>query len=164
EGAGEMNADGAIKLAHALRKDALLAKPGENLLPEGVTLKGLALASEIAGEKTPFNHDIIYSDGILFAEGIIFADGILFADGFFTKGGSLLPYSTLLSSGILFADALMMRQAAFRYEASWRGQLVDPTSIKDVNEIQKAGGSDVGVTGLRRLTDFTSPYFPQRGR
>src|SRR6185503_10737341 len=72
EGAGEMNADGAVKLAHALRKDALLAKPGENLLPPGVTLKRLALTSQIAGEKVPFNRDIIYSDGILFAEGILF--------------------------------------------------------------------------------------------
>jgi hypothetical protein len=112
QGAGQLNLEGAVRLAKAVRTTFTTLTPvGEPLL---TTLTPPTPQTTIAGHSFNWSRGLImgrtyatgadliskyqkiYGTGIIFGDTIIFGDGIIFGD------------NTLLSSGIIFGDNVMI--------------------------------------------------------
>ena len=101
EGAGTLNVSAAVTVAKAIRQDADLAQPGDNLITtSNVTYSNLGVTAPIAGENMPLNNGLVWVDGVAFtdrllltngyqlADGRILADGFVAADGYIPASGS----------------------------------------------------------------------------
>ena len=111
QGAGQLNVEGAVRLAKVVRTDlSALTLTGAPLLttpappaPQttiaGHTFtwsQGLIMGRTFAtGANLALKYQRIYSHGIIFGDAVIFGDGIIFGD------------NTLLSSGIIFGDHVL---------------------------------------------------------
>ncbi|HEX8709041.1 MAG TPA: S8 family peptidase, partial [Pyrinomonadaceae bacterium] len=83
EGAGQLNANAARRVASAIRHDADTAKPGENLLlNKKVTYSTInGLTSPIAGESVALNNGVLWVEGVAFNERMQLTSGYRLTNG-----------------------------------------------------------------------------------
>ena len=98
EGAGTLNVSAAVTVAKAIRTDADLAQPGDNLITaSNVTYSNLGVTAPIAGENMPLNNGLVWVDGVAFTDRLLvtngyqLADGRILSDGFVAADGYIRP-------------------------------------------------------------------------
>jgi hypothetical protein len=136
QGAGQLNLEGAIKLARIVRTDLTNSTPlGTALLTTVPPVPQSSIAGQncywsqgiltnytyVTGTDLITKYQKVYGTGILLSDGLLIANGILLAnttmmsdgiqigDGVLTSNGILLADGTLLlASGILLADGILL--------------------------------------------------------
>ena len=123
QGAGELNLEGAVRLASSVRTDlSVLTLVGAPLL----TTSAPAAKSTIAGETFQwsqgviFNHNwasgselitkyqAVYGQGVLLSEGVLLSGGVMVADITKLTRGVLLSDNILVSKGITMSDGIVL--------------------------------------------------------
>jgi len=122
QGAGEVNIEGAVRLAKLVRTNLTNATPLGSPLLTGSTLP--SATSTIAGQTFNWGQGIIagktwvtgtnliaqyqkiYDIGRLLGDGILLSNGLIVSDGHLLSNGMLLGDSILLSNGMLLGDGI----------------------------------------------------------
>jgi serine protease AprX len=123
QGAGELNLEGAVRLAKLVRTDlSATTKVGSPLL----TSAAPSPQSTIAGQTFKWSQGVlfkydwakssdlitkyqgIYGLGILLGDGILLSDGILVADASKLSGGILVSDNIMVSNGITMSDGVVL--------------------------------------------------------
>ena len=129
QGAGELNIDGALKLARLVRKDLTNQTPaGTPMLTSAVS----STTSSIAGEKFTwakkaffgtysvtgsdlvndyqrvYGLGMVLSDGIILSDGVIMSDRNLLSDGLIMGDGIIISDGIILSDGIIISDGIIL--------------------------------------------------------
>ncbi|HJQ23908.1 MAG TPA: S8 family peptidase [Blastocatellia bacterium] len=136
QGAGELNVEGAVRLAGLIRTDLLstaigLVKGSPLLVgpapTQRTTIAGYNFAwgggiiqryNFIYGNNLMLQYQRIYgtstllTDGVLLTNGALFSDGALLSDGVLLSQGALLADGTLLSSGTLVTQGALLSDGA----------------------------------------------------
>jgi serine protease AprX len=113
QGAGQLNAAGAVEMALAIVPDADKLDAGDHILRFNLPLN-LLRSPRIGGETVAFNNAVAYSDGIYFGEhpvltnGIYMSTGGILTDGIILTDGHMLPDGHLMSDGIILTDGIYM--------------------------------------------------------
>ncbi|MDT5158364.1 MAG: serine protease AprX [Acidobacteriota bacterium] len=142
QGAGQLNVEGAIRLARLVRTDmssstqqgdplltmSILPDPKTSiagyqfLWSQGVLLKQryamgtdlIAKYQTVYGTGMVLGDGIVMSDGILMSDGIVMSDGILMGDNILTSSGILMSDGTpFMACGILMSDGILMADGTF---------------------------------------------------
>jgi serine protease AprX len=122
QGAGEVNIEGAVRLAGLIRADLSNTAVGAPLLtgPAPVPMTIIAGAgfpwgggilqrwNFIYGSVLVLEYQGIYSSGVLLVDGVILSNGLLLADRSLLSKGALLSAGVLLSSGTLLANGALV--------------------------------------------------------
>ena len=137
QGAGEINVEGAVRVAKLVRGDLVAATTlGAPLLTtsiaptpqttiagqtftwsQGIILnrnyvKGTNLVTKyqkIYGLGVLLGDGVLISNGVLIGDGVLISDGVLLGDSIMTSNGVLLGDGTLLcSSGVLLGDGVLL--------------------------------------------------------
>src|SRR5258708_1658656 len=138
QGAGEVNLEGAVRLARLIRTDLNNATAAgaplltTNILPsptttiggqtfswsQGVIFKsnygsGSALISRYQGiyrTGVLLGDGVLVSAGVLVSDGVLLGDGVLVADVILTSNGlTMTTGSTFVGSGVLVSDGVLVR-------------------------------------------------------
>ena len=137
QGAGELNIDGAVRLAKLVRTDLTSLTPlGAPLL----TAAPPAPQSTIASYSFPWSQGIIV--GRTHARGgslitnyqKIYAQGVLLSDGVLLIDGVLLSDTLMLSSGVLLSDSIPIGNGTTMYDGGFfisTGVLLDGVLLSD---------------------------------
>jgi subtilisin family serine protease len=126
QGAGQLNVEGAVRLAGLIRQDLARLSVGDDLL------NGPAPAQEttIAGETFSWGRGIIQrwnfisgGDLLLFYQGIygssiFLSEGVTLSSGVLISDGSLLSSSVLLSDGVLISDGSVLSNGVLLAEST----------------------------------------------
>src|SRR5438132_10305435 len=80
QGAGEVNAVGAVEMARAMVPNADHLQAGDKLFRPNMALNSLASVS-IGGENVPLSNRVLYSDGVLFAHDPVLTNGAILGEG-----------------------------------------------------------------------------------
>ncbi|MBS1809802.1 MAG: S8 family peptidase [Acidobacteria bacterium] len=187
QGAGLVNAHGAVRLAQNSRPDANLLKSGDSLLLPDRTLTGLApdlslVFKDSSGnilERALFNSGIIMSDGTPWPQGIIMSDSTVLATSFTTAGRQSFamerglanfardPVRRFYSEGINASTRRAYGRFVFSSQGQslWANAVLNPLSfaagISPVDSDVLAGKDDVPTRGVSLLT-ASSPYYPRQ--
>jgi subtilisin family serine protease len=121
QGSGELNVDGAVKLARLVRPTSATTSLGSSLLtvtnpPKAVSsisyghsrytftwAQGIVLGNTFAtGVQLISKYQKIYAEGVLLSDGVLISDGVLVSDA------SLLSNGVLLGDGVLVSDGTVM--------------------------------------------------------
>jgi subtilisin family serine protease len=109
QGAGELNVEGAVRLAKLVRTDLDLPQVGEPLLNGAVpnaqsTLGGFTFpwAQGFTG-----HHAFVRGEGLVSRYQGVYAKGFMLGDGVAESDGSQTPNPSLMSSGILICDSIL---------------------------------------------------------
>jgi subtilisin family serine protease len=135
QGAGELNVEGAIRLAGLIRQDLGGLNLGDPLLTgsaptPSTTIGGVSFVWAggivenwdcISGTNLMTQYQGIYGtssillgdglllgDGVLAGDGILASDGLLLGDGILVGDGPLVSNGTTLDNGTLFVDGLLL--------------------------------------------------------
>jgi subtilisin family serine protease len=109
QGAGELNVEGAVRLAGLVRSDVA------NLANGAPLLTGPAPTPQTTIGNVSFNwsswlverYNVVYGSDLVMQYQGIYGQGVLLCDGCLLANGTLLCDSTLLSSGTLFSDGVL---------------------------------------------------------
>ena len=120
EGAGEINIEGAVRLAKLVRTDLLSTTlagvpllttstaPTPQTTIAGQTFtwaQGIILNRSFArGTNLILKYQKIYANGVLLGDGVLVGDGVLLADGVLLSDGVLVGDNILTSNGVLLGD------------------------------------------------------------
>lgn len=139
QGAGQLNVEGAVRLAGLVRQDLAWLSVGDPLLdgpaPAGITT--------IAGETFSWGAGIIQrwnfisgSDLFLFYQGIYgsavtLSEGVTLSSGILVSDGSLLSNGVLLSEGVLISDGTVLSNGVLLAEGTLlsSGTMADGTLL-----------------------------------
>jgi subtilisin family serine protease len=120
QGAGQLNIEGAVRLAKLVRTD-LNGKLGEDLLTTNALpsprttiaghtfpwAQGVILGPTYAtGTALITKYQVVYGQGMLLSDGVALADGMLLSDALKLTKGIKLGAELLTSSGMLMSDGL----------------------------------------------------------
>jgi len=136
QGAGELNLEGAVRLARLVRKDlssstavgsslltASLPAPQSTIAGQTFTWsQGMVISSSWAsGSDLIARYQAIYGQGVLVCDGVLITDGVLVADAtkltrgvlvsdqvIISNGQTMGDGSVLLASGVLSADGVLI--------------------------------------------------------
>ncbi|HVG21406.1 MAG TPA: S8 family peptidase [Blastocatellia bacterium] len=126
QGAGQLNAEGAIRLAGLVRQDLASLPVGDPLLNGPPPLQ----ETTIAGETFPWGMGVIQrwnfisgSDLFLFYQGIygraiLMSEGVTLSEGVLVSNGSLLSSGVLLSEGVLISDGTVLSNGVLLSEGT----------------------------------------------
>jgi serine protease AprX len=176
QGAGYLNAEGAVRLASALSQNIENLQPGDSLLVK---------------KEDPYT--MIDDEKVVWGSGIFWGDKAVWSDGIFWTDGDVWGNGCLWDQGIFWSDSESWRESLFDNFQSAYGQGIfwgDPgsewsggtgpqstnvvfgngifwgDSIVDPNSCSMASTDDVlfvgeggNVSGLT-FVDDTSPYYP----
>lgn len=122
QGAGQLNIDGAVKLANAVRRDLTSTTPtGSWMLTSQMvpvqqsTISGYTFPwsggvminhSAVSGTSLITRYQRAYGNGFTINDGILVTDGLLFGDGILLSDGLLFGDSVLTSNGMLVSDGI----------------------------------------------------------
>lgn len=111
QGAGELNVEGAVRLAVALKGAPLKGAPGTVLL---IPSKMPAPTSTIAGRPVSWSRGYVLvnragASGLVQAGGILFAEGVVFAEGMLSARGIAFSEGTVTSEGVIFAERSVLQ-------------------------------------------------------
>ena len=148
QGAGEVNAEGAVRLAMALKGAPLSGGPGTVLLAPA---RMPTPSSTIAGTSTPWSRGSILlqtnsSAGLVKAGGVLFAEGVIFAEGIMVAKGLSFAECTVGSEAVIYAD----RSVLLSRGAITIGQTPPMTSSGYVN-VSGAQFAEAGTLGSGRV-------------
>ena len=132
QGAGEINMEGAMRLARLVRTDLGTSKPvGASLLStttlpvpqstiagttfswsQGIILgqhfaKGTSLIAKyqpVYAQGVIVSDNVLISNGVLISDGVIVSDGVIISDGVLISDGVIVSDGTTLASGTLFLN------------------------------------------------------------
>ena len=119
QGAGELNVEGAVRLAKLVRRDLSALTPlGAPLLTSAAPAPQTTIAGETfswsqgivikqgyaTGVELILKYQKIYSLGVLSADAILFADGVLATDRTLLSSGVLATDNVLVSNGQMLGD------------------------------------------------------------
>ncbi len=125
QGAGELNVEGAVRLARLVAPGATSQQVGAPLLAgdapapwttvAGQTFtwsRGMILGRTFAyGDELIRKNQKVYGLGLLLADGVLFSDGLLAADATLLSNGILLGDSILQSNGLAMAEGVPLLPA-----------------------------------------------------
>ena len=121
QGAGELNVEGAVRLAKLVRTDLSAGTAvGAPLLTSAAPVATSTIAGETftwsqgiilnhnwaAGSNLITKYQAVYAEGVLLSDGVLISDGVLLADLAKLSGGVLLGDNILVSNGITMSDGV----------------------------------------------------------
>ncbi|MFP5264345.1 MAG: S8 family peptidase [Blastocatellia bacterium] len=126
QGAGQLNVEGAVRLAGLIRRDLAGLSVGNALLG------GPAPAPEttIAGETFTWGmgliqrwnfvggHDLFLFYQGIYGEAVLISDGVMLSGGVLTTDGSLLSSGVLMSEGVLVSDGTVLSNGVLLSEGT----------------------------------------------
>ena len=123
QGAGEINIEGAVRLAKLVRTDLLLSTPlGTPLLTTTAPLAKTTIAGQqfnwvqgivmgrtyAKGTNLITRYQKVYGLGVLLNEGVLIGNGVLYADGVLITDGVMFGDNILTANGVLFGEGSIM--------------------------------------------------------
>ncbi len=117
QGAGELNAHGAVSLAKLVRTDVAQLNPGDGMLRASLPS---VQASQIAGQNSYWSQAVIHRYGFfygsrlmtqwqgMYRQGALPTDAVSYLDGIPVLRSDLVGNDVAMYSGIVFADGLVM--------------------------------------------------------
>jgi serine protease AprX len=176
QGAGYLNAEGAVRLASSLRGEIDRLRPGDHLLVEEVEPY-----TRICGEKVIWGSGIfwgdraVWSDGICWGDGDLWGNGILWDQGIFWSDKEAWNeplfkyYQEAYGQGIFWGDiggfwtgdtGPKTENVVFGNGIFWGDSIVDPNSCGSSNTWEVLyTGDECDVSGLT-VIDEMSTYYP----
>lgn len=126
QGAGQLNVEGAVRLAGLIRQDLRWLSVGDPLLNGPSPAQTTTIAGEtfpwslgiiqrwnfISGSELFLFYQGIYGSAVLLSQGVTLSDGVLISDG------SLLSQSVLLSDGVLISDGTVLSNGVLLSEST----------------------------------------------
>jgi serine protease AprX len=121
QGAGELNVEGAVRLAGLIRTDLQNLAIGATLLVGAAPTQSTTIGGHtfvwgagiiqrwnfIYGNNLITQYQKIYGTGTLLSNGVLLSNGTLFSDGTLLSSGTLLSNGTLLSDGTLLSSGTL---------------------------------------------------------
>ena len=177
QGAGYLNAEGAIRLASSLSPNIGQLQEGDSLLVDNVdpfTIIGedtILWGSGIFwGDKVVWSDGIFWSDGDIWGSGIIWDQGIFWGDSDSWIEPLFQQYQDAYGQGIFWGDqgtgwtsgtGPKTDNVVFGNGIFWGDQVLDPNSCgaSSADEVLFIGSGE-DVTGLTKI-DGNSPYYPK---
>ncbi len=119
EGAGLLNADGAVRVTQALVANPAAAVAGTDIVRDSPSLRlslrpDLSFGTTVGGETFSWGTGILYSDGLLFVRTpsgdlqIVVAEGIAIPGGFMMSNGYVLANGWMMADGYVLANGWTM--------------------------------------------------------
>jgi subtilisin family serine protease len=121
QGSGELNVDGAVKLARLVRPTSATTSLGSSLLTVTIPPKPVSSISYghsrytftwaqgiVLGNTFATGVQLISKYQKIYAEGVLLSDGVLISDGVLVSDASLLSNGVLLGDGVLVSDGTVM--------------------------------------------------------
>jgi serine protease AprX len=122
QGAGQLNVEGAIRLAGLIRTDLSSLSLGDPLLSGAQPAQSSAIAGEsfawgggiiqkwnfIYGQDLIASYQGIYSPGVVLSDGVLLSSGVLVADGVLLSSGTLMSSGVLVADGVMLADGVLI--------------------------------------------------------
>jgi serine protease AprX len=122
QGAGQLNIEGAVRLAGLVRTDLIGRQLGDVLLigappTASTTIAGYSFGwgggiiqkwNFIYGSALITKFQGIYGNGVLLTDGTLLAGGVLLSDGTLLSSGALLSEGVLLSDGTLLSNGVLL--------------------------------------------------------
>ena len=124
QGAGQLNIEGAVRLARRVRTDLSASTPqgtglltADSLPSPRTTLsghsftwaQGIILRHHYAtGSNLVTQYQTVYGLGILMSDGYLLGNGILMSDGYLLGNGILMGDGILMCDGILMSDGMVL--------------------------------------------------------
>ena len=123
QGAGELNIEGAIRLAKLVRKDlSSSTQVGASLLTSSAPTPQTTIAGQTFewakgvlfqydwanGSDLITKYQAIYDLGVLLGDGVLLTDGVLLGDTTMLSSGVLLGDNIMISSGITMSDGTVL--------------------------------------------------------
>lgn len=144
QGAGEVNAEGAVRMAVALKKAPLKEGPGKVLLAPN---KMPAPSSALAGQSVPWSKGTILimknsGSSLVQAGGVLFAEGVIFAEAMISVRGIAFSEGTVTSEGVIFAERSVLETS--RVLAAGKTPARTSTGLLDAS---RAMFSEAGTLG-----------------
>jgi subtilisin family serine protease len=116
QGAGELNVEGAVRLAGLVRSDLTGRVLGDPLLTGALPAPSTTISSYTFSWGAGFlqrwnfvyNTELISKYQGVYSKGVLLCDGTLLSSGTLLSNGTLLSYGTLLSSGVLICNGTLL--------------------------------------------------------
>lgn len=119
EGAGLLNADGAVRVTRSLVASPASAVAGTDIVLDASSLRAslrpdLSFGTTVGGETFSWGTGILYSDGLLFVRApsgdlqILVAEGMAIPGGYTMSNGYVLANRWMMSNGYVLANGWMM--------------------------------------------------------
>jgi subtilisin family serine protease len=110
QGAGELNVEGAVRLASLISPNLATLRLGDPLLVGPAPTQSTTIAGEtfVWGAGLVERWDIIYGPNLINTYQNIYGTSVLMTDGVLLAGGVMVGDSTLLTEGVLHNDGVLM--------------------------------------------------------
>jgi hypothetical protein len=122
QGAGELNIEGAVRLAGLIRTDVKRLTLGEPLLTGPVPVESTTIADVnfvwgggliqkwnfIYGNELITKYQGIYGAGTIFSNGVLLTSGTLMTNGTLLTSGTLLSTGTIMSNGTILSAGTLL--------------------------------------------------------
>ena len=126
QGAGQLNVEGAVRLAGLIRQDLAQLSVGDPLLNGPSPIPETAIAGEtfpwglgiiqrwnfISGGDLFQFYQGIYGSSVLLSEGVMISDGVLISDGSLISDGVLLSEGVLISDGTVLSNGVLLAESS----------------------------------------------------
>src|SRR5215216_6733011 len=124
QGAGQLNVEGAVRLAGLIRQDLVGLSVGEPLLNGPAPTQQTTIAGEtfdwgqgiiqrwnfVSGSDLFLFYQGIYGPAVMLAEGVALSSGVLVSDGTLLSSGALLSEGVLVSDGTLLSNGVLLSE------------------------------------------------------
>ena len=124
QGAGQLNVEGAVRLAGLIRHDLAGLTVGDSLLNGPAPIQMTSIGGEtfswgqgiiqrwnfISGSNLFLLYQGIYGSGALLSEGVVLSSGILVSDATLLSNGVLLSQGVLVSDGTLLSNGVLLSE------------------------------------------------------
>jgi serine protease AprX len=124
QGAGQLNVEGAVRLASLIRQDLGWLSVGDPLLNGPAPMQQTTIAGEtfgwgqgiiqrwnfVSGSDLFLFYQGIYGSGVMLAEGVALSSGVLVSDGVLLSSGVLLSEGVLVSDGTLLSNGVLLSE------------------------------------------------------
>jgi len=178
QGAGLVNAEGAVRLAYLTDPNYSSLDVGDALLITDSLIPWSFIMQEKIqwGVSFHWGDDLIWGDGILWAdrsvwgngteweEGIIWDEGILWADRAMTGNCVMYEEATFWGEDIETPEGVPVRwhDVVMDHESAWGDNMVDPDSIEGITSEDVLIHGESAAVEYMEFIDHTSPYYPCR--
>src|SRR5262249_30848554 len=116
QGAGQLNIDGAIRLANAIKNPASGLTNGQSLLSTALPTQQSTISSQTFqwGQGVITNYSFLYGSDLMniwqgiYGQGVLLADGTYVSSGVFLKHASLVTPGVSISNGVLLSDGTLL--------------------------------------------------------
>jgi serine protease AprX len=148
QGAGQINVEGAVRLAGLVRRDLKRLKLGEPLLAGSLPEQSTTIADAtfawgggliqkwnlIYGDELIAKYQGIYGAGTLLTNGVLLTNGTLLANGTLLSAGTLISTGTILSDGTILCSGTLLTSGTVLADGTLLNDgtlLVDGTLMSD---------------------------------